>query len=131
MSPSSFPEDVQHFLLRYIDSLEELEILLCLQRESAGEFAADAVATLLYTNPQSTASKLRALNLKGLVDVQSQGGVPRYQFRRSSPKARLVERLAELYAERRVAVINIILSKPLPNIQAFADAFDLRKQRED
>lgn len=131
MSASSFPEDVKHFIERHIDSLEELEALLFLHRQPQATFTAETVATALYTNPVSTKAKLRGLSQKDLVELREQDGTLTFQFKATSPKARLVDRLAPLYAERRVAVTNIILSKPLPNIQAFADAFDFRKKRED
>lgn len=131
MSASSFPDDVKHFIERNIDSLEELEVLLFLHRQPSAAFTAEAVATSLYTNPTSTREKLRGLVQKDLADGHEREGTVSYQFKAASQKARLVDRLAPLYAERRVAVTNIIISKPLPNIQAFADAFDFRKKRED
>lgn len=131
MSASAFPEDVKQFIERNLDSLEELEVLLFLHRQPTSAFTAEAVATAIYTNPMSTRDRLRALHHKGLVEAKESDGATTFQYLPSSPKARFVDRLAGLYAERRVAVTNIIISKPLPNIQAFADAFDFRKKRED
>lgn len=131
MSASSFPEDVKQFIERNLDSLEELEVLLFLHRQPSAALTAEALATAIYTNPTSTHAKLRALQHKGLVEARESEHATTFQYLPSSPKARFVDRLATLYAERRVAVTNIIISKPLPNIQAFADAFDFRKKRED
>ncbi|HTU80889.1 MAG TPA: hypothetical protein VMF61_02105 [Candidatus Acidoferrales bacterium] len=43
----------------------------------------------------------------------------------------LVRRLAELYADRRTAVIERIFSEPRDPLQSFADAFRLRKEVRD
>lgn len=131
MSASAFPEDIKQFIERNLDSLEELEALLYLHRQPSTASTPEAVATALYTNPTSTREKLRALHHKGLLEMKEEAGSTVFQFLPSAAKARYVDRLATLYAERRVAVTNIIISKPLPNIQAFADAFDFRKKRED
>jgi hypothetical protein len=38
--------------------------------------------------------------------------------------------LAATYAERRVAVITLIASRPMDNVRAFSDAFRLRKKED-
>lgn len=131
MVAPGFPDDVRLFVEKNIDSLEELEILLFLHRQSPQGWSIESVTNALYTHPQSIGNKLRSLQVKGLLEVQDEQGVPAFRFRPSGKDAFLVDRPARLYAERRLSVINIILSKPLPNVQAFADAFDLRKERED
>jgi hypothetical protein len=40
----------------------------------------------------------------------------------------LIDQLAALYLERRVAVITQIYSKPVKKVQTFADAFRLRRE---
>jgi hypothetical protein len=40
----------------------------------------------------------------------------------------LIDQLADLYQQRRVAVITQIYSRPVKNVQTFADAFRLRKE---
>jgi hypothetical protein len=41
-----------------------------------------------------------------------------------------VARLAGTYRERRVAVITLIVSKPLESVRAFSDAFRIRKKED-
>ena len=43
---------------------------------------------------------------------------------------RTVGRVAEMYRERRVAVISLIASKPIENVKAFSDAFRIRRKKE-
>ena len=43
----------------------------------------------------------------------------------------VVARVADMYRERRVAVISLIATKPLQNVKAFSDAFRLRKRKEN
>jgi hypothetical protein len=53
-----------------------------------------------------------------------------YVYRPESAElARLVDKLAEMYRERRVAVITAVYTKPIDKIRSFADAFRLRKEK--
>ena len=42
-----------------------------------------------------------------------------------------MRRVAEIYRERRVAVITLIASKPIENVRAFSDAFRFRRKKGD
>lgn len=131
LTSPGFPDDVRRFIERNIDSLEELEVLLLLYRRPDKGWTAEAVAGALYTHAQSAGNKLLSLQRRGLAEMRDEQGISVFQGRSPGPNAPLVERLARLYAERRLTVTNIIYAKPLPNVQAFADAFDLRRESED
>jgi hypothetical protein len=55
---------------------------------------------------------------------------PAFRYRTAGETEQSIERLAELYKERRVSIISLIYSKPHQQVQAFADAFKIRKDND-
>jgi hypothetical protein len=126
---SGIPEDVRRFLLQCIDSVEQLEVLLLLQRAPAETWNAGAVAQALYSNPDSIARRLAGLHANGLVTP-----IPPASYRYQPKSAEMdatVTLLAQTYRQRRVAVITVIASKPMENVRAFSEAFRLRKKDKE
>jgi hypothetical protein len=129
----AIPDEIHRFLHANIDSVEQLEVLLLLRRERDsgerdGDWTAESVARVLYSQPSSIAGRLASLQAKGLVANSGAG----YRYAPKSDAVRdTVSRLAETYRERRVAVITVIASKPMENVRAFSDAFRLRQRDEE
>ena len=128
MTPG-IPEEVSRFLLQCIDSVEQLEVLLLLHRMPEQRWSPEAVAQVLYSNPDSIARRLAGLHSNGLLTVAESSSY-RYQPK-STALDETVTLLANTYRERRVAVITIIASKPMENVRAFSDAFRLRKKGKE
>ena len=87
----------------------------------------DRIARELYSTPSSIKGRLGTLLKQDL--VVTAGDPATYQYRAGTPTLHTtVQRLAETYRERRVAVVTLIASKPMENVRAFSDAFRLRKK---
>lgn len=127
---SAIPDDVYRFLVQCIDSVEQLEILLLLHKSLATEWSAEQVARTLYSNTQSVARRLAGLHAKELLVRSDSSSTYRYQPAKPETDA-TVSLLAELYRERRVAVITIIATEPMEHVRAFSDAFRLRKKEKE
>ena len=122
------PEDVYRFLVAHIDSVEQLEVLLLLRATEETEWVADSLARMLYSHSSSIARRLDTLHSQGLVTRTGEG----YGYGPKTETLRkTISHLAEVYRERRVAVITAIASKPMDNVRAFSDAFRLRKRDEE
>lgn len=122
-----FPDDVQRFLSEHISSVAQLEVLLLLRSEPEREWSPQSAAQALYTTPEMVAEQLGDLQRRGLLAF-SDGSEPRYRYWPGTPELdQQVNRLDEIYRERRVAVITFIYSQPLDKVRTFADAFRLRK----
>jgi predicted transcriptional regulator len=122
-----FPADVEQFLLQNITSVDQLEVLLLLRSEPATSWSPAAVSRELATQPEAAAQRLADLQALHLVEAV-EGPERGYRYAPGTGAQRsAVDRLAQVYRERRVAVITLIYSKPLNQVQAFADAFRLRK----
>lgn len=121
-----FPADVRRFILEHINSVDQLEMLLLLRDHPDKSWTAAEVARALYTQPEAAALRLEGLRARGLLTAKD-GAERQYQFRpATSALEHAVRRLADTYKNRRVTVIGLIYSKPLDQVQAFADAFKLR-----
>jgi hypothetical protein len=121
-----FPPDVKEFIREHIHSLAQLEVLLALHREPERLWTVDEMTNVLFLR--------RPMVNDLLMDVVHRGFAARdgEQFRYHSANEgvrRAIDRLAELYKERRVAVTTEIFSKPIDFVKAFADAFRLREEK--
>lgn len=121
----AFPADIKEFLGQNIHSVAQLEVLLMLRAEQERRWSAEDVGKILYVQPPMAKNMLTDLVQRGFV-VQSETYF-RYQPANEGIGA-VIERVAQLYRERRVAMTYEIYSKPMNVVQAFADAFRLRKE---
>lgn len=117
---------VQQFVLRHIDSIEQLEVLLLLRAHADRAYSPEEVSRELRTAPASAVHRLATLARSGLV-VEAPAGAYRYAPRTSDLDAAASE-LADAYAVRRFAVTTLIYSRPLDQVRTFADAFRIREE---
>jgi hypothetical protein len=123
MPDEEIPEEVREFILRYINSIAQLEALLLLWREPNKSWDVAAMAKRLYIGEGETTEVLTQLNADGLL-IESQGS---YRLNSADWQEPIGE-LAESYAKQLIPITNIIHAKPR-RIREFADAFKLRKGR--
>jgi hypothetical protein len=134
VNESGLSQIVRQLITERIDSLVQLEVLLLLVRPGGGTWTAQAVSDALRINPGYAAGELTTLRARGLAAVAGDaiGGDPAYRYAPASPELdAAVQELVQAYADRRVAVVTFIFSKPVDKIQTFADAFRLRKGKSD
>lgn len=124
---NGFPDEIKQFILQNVESLAQLEGLLLLHQDGEHTWDAEELAKALYTSPETCQALLADLQRRGLAAVADSAG-PRYRYQSDAQIERLVGKLADLYQQRRVAVITIIYSKP-GKVQTFADSFRLRRDK--
>ena len=125
--PEQLPDDVHRLIVEHINSVEQLETLLLLRSEPQRVWTVDEVSHALYTQPAAAQMRLDDLQSRGLLLRGDNSG---WQYNQANaPVDRLIGLLADLYRDRRVTVITLIYSKPHQQVQAFADAFKLRKDQ--
>jgi len=116
-------DEVRAFIHAHIHSVEQLEVLLLLRRERSRLFTGDEVARELRVHPASAGRWLEDLAARRLAMRDRD----RFQFSPEGPALdRDVNALAAAYADARVAVIQLIFSKPTDAVRSFADAFKLK-----
>jgi len=129
---SGIPEDVRRFIIEHIGSMDQLELLFLLHGSSPRAWSAEAAARELRIEEDMASRRFADLEAHGLAKSTRDSSGRLYCYSAASAELdRAVGELVRVYAERKVAVIDLIFSKPLENIRVFADAFRLRKDDED
>jgi hypothetical protein len=125
---SELPAEVKQWIDRQIESLAQLETLLLLRQSPDRTLSVDEVAKALYVPATSAMAVLRELERRGMIKGIN-SSPPSFGFQPTDDSTgKVVDQLAQLYAERRVAVISHIYSKSTSKVQTFADAFRLKKE---
>jgi hypothetical protein len=125
------PSDIRDFIDSHIDSVEQVEALVLMRADPKREWTAEEMAKSLYTSPESASARLGHLHRKGLLSEVRSDAV-RYRYEQRTPRLRkAVEDFVEIYAQRKVAVINQIFSGAPDDVQSFADAFRFRREQDD
>jgi hypothetical protein len=125
MADDSIPADLREFILRYIDSVAQLEALLLLRANSQTSWDVATTARRLYTTENQAGEVLAQLCVDGLLTCEND--LYRYD-RQSQENLAMIDRLAEAYARHLIPITNMIHGKPR-RIRQFADAFKFRKGR--
>ena len=125
MTDEPIPPELQDFILRYIDSVAQLEALLLLYWEKSTSWTAARLSKRLYIREGEAEGILARL----VADGFALGVEGRYSFSsKSSEQERLLDQLANAYSTRLIPLTNLIHSKPA-RIREFSDAFKIRKDR--
>jgi hypothetical protein len=125
MADEIIPDDLRDFILRYIDSIGQLEALLLLRTHADQAWDVQRAAARLYAGETEAAEFLARLCADGLLCCSD--GLYRYGCQ-SPDQQTMVDRLAEAYARHLIPVTNLVHAKPR-RIREFADAFRFRKDR--
>lgn len=121
------PDEAQ-FIARYIQSVEQLEILILLRLDRERAWTPAELATQMRTSEGSAFARLVKLTEDGLVTKDEQG---RYRFARLEPDLDAqVAAVATAYVTRRHMIIDAIFASPQDKLSVFADAFRLRTKKE-
>jgi hypothetical protein len=122
---------VRAFLGRHIGSVDQLETLLLLEREPDRWWSAEEVGAELQTSRGTAGKCLEALASKNLLDVRISDDLF-YRYAPVSPSLQAaVSETVRAYEGNPVAVTAGIYSLPLDEIRDFAEAFRIRKRRDD
>jgi hypothetical protein len=131
VSDAVIPPRVQRFISTHIDSIEKLEVLLLMRARADREWNARDVSMELRITEASAAARLQDLTARRLL-VEYVGPPLSYRYHPASTEdAQAVAELQETYNTRRVSVISFIFSKPLDKVRGFADAFRLKRDKDD
>jgi len=125
-------ESTWNFIRRYIDSVEQLEILLLFQRHPNEEWGIQRISQEIRTSASSTQNRVSSLLASGLISEVKTHSEPLYRYAPSSDE--LDQSIVELereYKIRRVRVIDAIYARPAEKMMNFLDAFKIRKSDKD
>jgi len=121
-------DSLRLFIRQYITSLEQLEILLLLNKDPDRAWTIDQVFKVTQTNVGSVAGRLRSLAAAGFLSVEDSSNSA-FRYNPTSPE--LAQRITELnqgYAISKTRVIEAIFSAPPGPEQYFAESFKLKRR---
>lgn len=123
MADQYVSDEVRNFILKYIDSVAQIEALLLMRVNPQDIWDAPRLATRLYIGELEASDILNRLCADGLLKLHDTA----YRFEGVSPNiVALVSEVQTVYARQLIPVTNIIHAKPR-RIRSFADAFKFRK----
>jgi hypothetical protein len=125
MTGEPLPDPVRAFILRYVDSVAELEGLLLVRSTGGQPWDVSQLAGRLYISEVEAGAVLQALHRRAL--MSRDGAVYRY----APPDALRaeVDALPDAYPRFLIPITNLVHSKPRSSLRDFADAFKLREEK--
>jgi hypothetical protein len=131
VTKASVPPDVERFIDRNIESVEQLEVLLLLHHSADRFWSVDQVASELGLSPISTAPILDQLCARNLLDVKTTSDVM-FCFKPTSDELRRgTKQLADAYRVARLAVLGKVAGRSRSAVRDFAAAFKLTKDDDN
>jgi len=107
---TGLPIDVRRFLDRYIDSVQQLEVLLLARRSPGRNWSAEDMARELYGERVAITHCFEHLLGRGLLRESPAGF---FQYAPRSARLDLaVSRVAEVFREQRAAILLVLGGEP-------------------
>jgi predicted transcriptional regulator len=126
------PKSVQQFIVKFIHSISELEVLLLLRDRASQHLTAEDIGKALLMHRPAIEPRLESLRASNLITVQESAGIRYYQYApQTSDLKQATEEVAQWYSTHPVAITTLIFSKPIDKMRVFADSFRLRKEEEE
>lgn len=131
------PPDVQELLRDYIESFEQLELLLLLRDEPGPCWTQDALSARLGVPGSLMFEALTGLQSGGFLGMDTESGQKKYRYRIQSDKREAtIGRLNRFYKEQPMLVMKLMSANAIERVRTaalrtFSDAFILRKDKND
>ncbi|MET0414093.1 MAG: hypothetical protein ABW217_22475 [Polyangiaceae bacterium] len=124
MEPSDIPGPVQVFLRTYVESYDELELLLLVRRRatdwcSSGDLGPSLAATSSRQGPPGNADEVLArLRQRGLVEGRDEPPPASYRYQpREAELERAIDELATRYREDPTGVMKLMTANAVERVR--------------
>lgn len=111
-------EKVRGFVFEHIDSVEQLEVLLFLRKNSTRLCTTDEITNELRSNLTSVTGRLNVLKSKNLIKEENS----LFQYNNIKEIEDILSEVAEEYKVRKTLILELIFS-PLKKMRNFANSF--------
>jgi hypothetical protein len=123
------PDALVRFIAEHVSSLEELEVVFLLRATAPRAWRPDEVSRELGSSLMSIRTRLDHLASMQILVVEATEAGTVYRYAPEDEQvAALLDGLARLYKERRLAVIDLVYGRPESDIRAFSEAFRIKKK---
>ncbi len=133
MGVVALTNEVKTFISENISSYEDLQVLLLMHEHPGRNWDAVDIAENLRIEPMSASTHLMNLHTRGLVEHNAARG-PFYEFQyslhsTSIAREQQISALAAAFERARAEVVDYIFQKSRGQLQSFADAFKVKKDK--
>jgi hypothetical protein len=125
---ASIPIEVERFLVKYITSLEQLEVLLLVSALPDREWSQEDVYRVVMTTPPLVSQRLEEFVQAGFLTRSGQPALYRYAPR-SEDLAHQLANVGAFYKISRHKVVEFIYSNKREPISEFSEAFRLKREK--
>ncbi len=129
MTPSPISTQVREFIATHLDSVEMLQVLVLLHESPDRDWSAAEITRELRSAESSIEKRLRDLHAHRILVRVGEGGQHRYCLAEESPQP-VIRELVETFRVTPYGIIELIYARPNPSLQAFADAFKIKKEED-
>ena len=112
------PEKVRSFIFEHIDSVEQLEVLLFLRKNTGKLCTIEEITNELRSNTSSVSGRLNVLKSKNLIKEENSS----FRYNNIKEVEDVLAEVAEEYKIRKAFILELIFS-PLKKMRNFADSF--------
>ena len=127
--PASIPVEVDRFLLKYITSLEQLEVLLLVSALPDREWSAEDVYRVVMTTPPLVSQRLEEFVQAGFLICRSAEPVLYRYAPRTEELAHQLATVGAFYKVSRHKVVEFIYSQKQEPLAEFSEAFRLKRDK--
>ena len=125
MTGEQLPDLVRAFILKYIDSVAELEGLLLVRSTAGAAWDVSQLAARLYISEAEAHAVLQTLHRRALMTRDAS----LYRYAPADALRVEVDALADAYPRFLIPITDLIHGKPRASLRDFADAFKLREEK--
>lgn len=131
MSSSKLPKEVREFVARFLPSVEHLETLIALQRNTTRSWSPSDIAAELRIQEATAADVLERLASDNFLDVKISNDIL-YRFNPATAELEAISaRCADFYVRERIAMTHLVMAASLGPMHDFAEAFRLKKRAKN
>jgi hypothetical protein len=123
---SDLTEAVKSAVVHLARTLDELEVLLLLNRGRTQTWTPEQVAQALVMTEKCAADQLALMQGRGLA-VRAEGAAG-YRYVEGTAHEAEVALIAETYRARRLTLVNYVATGALDRLQSFAEGFRFRRK---
>jgi hypothetical protein len=125
MLDSARTDELDAFVKQRFSTIEQVDILLLMLRDTSRWWSALDVSANLKMPPESTAMRLFLLASAGFVTMEA-SGVPQYRYRSDPATEPLIRELEVSWNEDRARIAALFGGASADPLRSFSDAFKLK-----